>query len=85
MIFEALTCDIPYRSENIEVFDLSAHIASGRRPVLPMGVVTYDVEALVKLYNRCTELLPKSRPTAKELVRELSKLMEGPPPTFTPR
>jgi hypothetical protein len=39
LIFEVLTCEIPYRAEGIGQWDLGTHIQSGQRPQMPIGRV----------------------------------------------
>ena len=40
LIFEVVTCEIPYRAEGIDAWDLGEHIRSGQRPQHPIGRVS---------------------------------------------
>lgn len=71
VLYELLTLRMPY--EDTPPFQVAALVIQGKKPVLPELNETYA--GLVNLYERCTQFLPKDRPTAVELKEILTSLL----------
>ena len=77
LMFEALTGDIPYRSEGMPPFKLAAHVQSGTRPVLSNDSVVCDSLLMLRtIMLSCTEFTPENRPTAQELLAVFADMVQ---------
>jgi serine/threonine protein kinase len=86
-VFELLTGEVPYRSENIRQFHVAAHIASGARPkcaVVEDPAPGQATKTLVGLFELCTSVKAANRPSARRIVKTLGTAARELVGTVTP-
>lgn len=74
ILFELLTLEVPYQTEcQGNRFEIEKAIRRGQKPLIPRRGSRIGGRILPILFQKCTEINPKERPSSREIIEKFLK------------